>query len=469
MKFNLHEQLHDQEIISRNIYLTHLIKHQKKYLLLLLIIVLSIPLFSNYLADKPLIMGGESYYHLSQAKEINANNYFYFPLKIVVSLIPENYFFVLPVILAALSLLIFLRLANNLRFDRKFTLFFLGLLIISPAFILTFITISAYSIYFFLIILGFLLLTEKNKTLKYFSVIPFTLTAFIDVFSVIFLLLILMVYFYLASEKKQHRTIKLNMGAILLLTLINFFTHKIPLILGPFHLQQVIPDLVSDLGGLSGISFFTLLLALMGLTITWKKKNFYFSYLFLPLVIIPYIFNTQIIFHLSLVIIFFATTGIIKMFERNWNLVTIKKFTFFLLILGLLFSTLTYLDRVSDNGPSANDTETLLWMKDNFQDEKIIFSMPENSYFLSYFSHQKPFYSHHERNSGKEESYQQVYSSLYIHELFPLMEANNISIIYITEGMNKKLSNEQGLLFLLKNERFKLVHSHEGSEVWVFS
>ena len=34
--------------------------------------------------------------------------------------------------------------------------------------------------------------------------------------------------------------------------------------------------------------------------------------------------------------------------------------------------------------------------------------------------------------------------------------------------MKEQLSEEIGLLFLLKNERFKIVHSHEDTEVWVF-
>ena len=34
--------------------------------------------------------------------------------------------------------------------------------------------------------------------------------------------------------------------------------------------------------------------------------------------------------------------------------------------------------------------------------------------------------------------------------------------------MREQSSEVIGLLFLLKNERFKIVHSHEDTEVWVF-
>ena len=72
MKFDIKKHISVQEVIStKNVYLNHLVKHQRKYLILLLLIVLGIPLFSNYLQNEPLIMGGESYYHLSQTKTIS--------------------------------------------------------------------------------------------------------------------------------------------------------------------------------------------------------------------------------------------------------------------------------------------------------------------------------------------------------------------------------------------------------------
>ncbi|HLD72105.1 MAG TPA: hypothetical protein VJA23_00820, partial [Candidatus Nanoarchaeia archaeon] len=79
------------------------------------------------------------------------------------------------------------------------------------------------------------------------------------------------------------------------------------------------------------------------------------------------------------------------------------------------------------------------------------------------------FYAFAENDLNKKELSQRIFSSLYIDELFPLLEQNQISIIYITKEMRSGLSAEQGLLFLLKNERFKIVYSSEDAEVWVFS
>lgn len=468
MKSEINKYLSDQELISSK-KLLHFLKHQNKYLLLLLIFVLGAPLLLNQIQGKPLIMGGESYHHLSLARELSWNNFYYFPLKVIVSFVPESLLFIIPLFLAIGSLLIFLKLTKRFKFSKKSTFFFLALLIISPSFVFTFITISAYSAYLFLVLLGFLLLTQEKETVRSFSLVPFLLATFFDIFSSVFLLLLLMGYFY--SRKEKEKTLfKSTTASIITLTVFNGIILKIPFFLGPFHLQQRIPDLISDLGGISGINFFTFLLAFIGLAITWKKKNFYFAYILLPFTIIAYIYNTQAVFHLSLTAVFFATTGFIRLFERKWNLATLKRFTFFLLILGLLFSTLTYLERISDNGPSKSDIQALTWVHNNVPNKEVVFSSPENSPFISYFSRQEPFYQlHHENERLMKNLTQKALSSLYIHELFPILEQNNVSIIYINRGMKEQLSKEQGFLFLLKNERFKIIYSHEDSEVWMFA
>jgi len=144
----------------------------------------------------------------------------------------------------------------------------------------------------------------------------------------------------------------------------------------------------------------------------------------------------------------------------------LKKFTFFLLILGLIFSTLTYLERVPLNGPTESDINSFVWIKENIPQNKIILSAAENTYFIKYFTSREPFTDPLRKNNSI--IWSTILSAPYITDLFPLLEDNNISIIYIGEDMNKQLPHDKGLLYLFKNERFKLVHSHEDSEVWVF-
>ncbi len=475
----------DQSELS---YWEHLIRYQKLNLILLVILVLGIPSFTNYLLGEPLIRGGESYDHLFQARDASWNNFYYFPLKWIAEALPEGGLILIPVILAIASILLIIKLAPWLGLEKKFTFCFLALLIISPTFIFAFATLSAYSIYLFLVLSGFNLLMSRKKKFSSYSIIPFILATFIDFFSSLLLVILLLIYlFFIVNKIDNHLfTIKrpfaffnfknnkkkitvINLVAVGILSIINLLLLKVPFILGPFHLQKILPDLISDLGGLSGINFFTLLLAIIGLMLLWKRKKSYLFYALLILTLIPYWSNTHTIFYLSIILTFFAAQGLLKLFQKQWNLTELKKYTGLVIILGLLFSTATYLERIKDNGPSTEMVKALYWIKTNIPDQKIVFSDPQNSNYITYFSGKKPFYTFSEKDAIKEGLTQKIFSSPYIDELFPLLEQNHISIIYITKDMRAKLSPEQGLLFLLKNERFKIVYSSEDAEVWVFS
>ncbi len=239
-----------------------------------------------------------------------------------------------------------------------------------------------------------------------------------------------------------------------------------PFFIGPFHTENYFSGLISDFGARGGLSFFALLLGLIGLTVAWKEKKFMPIYAFVPIVIAGYIFNSHSGFYLALLA---AVAGIIggeAIFNRPWTFPALKQFTFFLLALGILFSTISYLDRISLVGPSAAEKAALLWMNENTAEESIVLALPEESYYVQYFAERIPFAPTHDRQ--KQAILQKMLSSVYIHELFPLLEEQQINIIYITPEWRRMLSAEQGFLFLLKNERFKLLYAQEGYEVWEY-
>ena len=81
----------------------------------------------------------------------------------------------------------------------------------------------------------------------------------------------------------------------------------------------------------------------------------------------------------------------------------------------------------------------------------------------------KPFYSFSEKNPAKYALSQEILSSIYIQDLFPILEDQGINIIYINKNLRDRLPQDRGFLFLLKNERFKLVYSNEEAQVWSFT
>ena len=226
------------------------------------------------------------------------------------------------------------------------------------------------------------------------------------------------------------------------------------------------PDLISDLGGLSGISLFIVILTFIGLAITWKRKNFSNTYIFFPITLIAFFLNTQAIFFLTLSTVFFATIGLIQLFDKKWILTSLKQFTLLLLILGIVFSTLTYFDRTTNYEPSEQSQQALIWIKDNTEANNIVFSLPEEGYYISYWAHREPFYTLHSKNNPKANLTNKILTSTYIDQLFPILEENEIKIIYVTPKMK---AQQQNLIFLLKNERFKMLYSYEETEVWLFT
>lgn len=438
--------------------LKHLYRYQKWYILLLVLILLMTPLISNLLQSKPLIMGIESYFHLTSAENVKINTS-YFPLHFLNNSLGNDALVLIPILLALGSILLYLQLARKLGVSNLFSLFFLLFLIFSPAFIFTFSTISANSYFIFLILSGFLIIAQKRRNFRYLAIIPFVMAAFFDIFSTLLLLTLQSIYFYHSKEKQIKLTLVIISTTVLLLLTNLFLMHK-KFVLGPFHVQQSITDLITDLGGLSGISFFLLFLALIGLVVARKQKEIYGAYLLTFILIPVYIYNTQIIFFLSIIAAFFATISFLKIFEKKWVLDTLRKFTLLLLILGIVFSTFTYLDRINLNGPSAEEGVSLEWIKKNTANNAIIFSGPENKYYIEYLAKRTTF--------SDPEISDSIFTATYINELFPLLEDNDIKILYITKKMKEQLSVDYGLLFLLKNEKFKLVHSQGETEVWAF-
>lgn len=441
-------------INQNNKYFTHLIKHQYKYIFSLLITILLIPLIVNFMIGKPVIMGEESYYHLSSDNQVN-------PLTMIVSFIPEPLIIFLPFLIAILTIAALFYLGRKLKLEERYLFFFLLLIILSPTFIFSFSTISSYTLFFLLALLGFILTLQRSKA-KYFSLIFFAAATFFDTLSIMLLLFFQIVFFL--SKKEMNKIYSfIALGITVVLLFFNKVAFKLPTAVGPFYPKNILPNLVSDLGGISGVGFFIILLAVIGLIITWKRKNFISAYILLPGAILAYIYNNGTIFFISLVIIFFAAIGFVNLLDRKWTLDSLKKFTLLLLLLGILFSTLTYLDRIPGHGPSADDREALTWIKINTLPDIVVLSAPENNYFIKYFTERETV-----DFSSDQDPSQRIFLSEYIQELFPLLEKNRISVIYLNKEMKKNLPKKQGFLFLLKNERFKLIHSQGDSEVWSF-
>lgn len=456
----------------------HLLKYRKVYLIILLLIVLLIPYSVRYLGGNPTIIGASSYFHLNAAEHNPYQNPYHLLLSL--NFINNQFIYQLaPIILAILSLFLLINIAGEFKINPINQFFFLLFLVISPAFIYTFTVLTHHSFFIFLNLLGFTLLLKKKKLLNYLSFPIFAIIPFFDVFSSILTLLFLAVYFYVKKDKQGNSVnnqinnqvnsrVKILTIIITILTFLNIFLKKL-FLLGPYNSQNVFADLFSDLGGLFGLSIFALLLAVTGLIITWKKEKFFLAYLFLPFLILLFIYQTSTLIYLNFFIAFFASFGFTYFFNKEWKINIIKNIFLFLLILGLVFSTVTSLSKLSALPPSLETKESISWLKENTRTYKLIFSHPQDSYLVEYFSGRPAFIHYHDPDfKTRSDITDRIFQSTYIKETFPLLEQNDISHIYLSPKIKADLPPDRGLIFLFQNERFKKIYSRKDIEIRKF-
>ncbi len=145
---------------------------------------------------------------------------------------------------------------------------------------------------------------------------------------------------------------------------------------------------------------------------------------------------------------------------------SVKSISLFLILLGLLFSTLSYLGRVTELTPSPAEWETLTWIKKNIDEKNAVYAPPEELFRAAYFA-QLPL-PEKQFTKDSQEFYRRISTAGYIQDLFPLLEARNIRYLLITPQIKTTLPADQGLLFLLKNEHFRLLYAQENFEVWEY-
>lgn len=444
--------------------LEHLARHQKKYLIILFLILLISPYLVRYLGGNYTIIGEPSYFYLKAAEGINEDNFYQNPYHSLLSLNFSGNLFIyqiIPLILGVASLLLLFSLAAKFKVNKKKKFFFFLFLVISPAFIYTFTVLNHYSLVIFLNLLGLAMLSRKEKIIKYSSLIAFGLIPFLDIFSSILTLCLLAAYLYLKKEE----TTKIIGGLVIALTIFNIFLGK-PFFLGPYVQQNALADFFSDWGSSFGLSLFAMLLAGFGLAFTWKEKKAYLVYILIALFLVFSFYQTKALIYLNFLIIGLAAFGFNDLLKKEWKLKVIKNMTLFLLILGFIFSTLSYLDKLSSSSPLIETKDSLTWLREKAPVYKKIFSDPGDSYMVEYFSKKPAFIRYDEPDfKTKSKIKDQIYQSSYIKTTFPLLEENEISHIFISAKAKMNLPN-QGLRFVLQNERFKKIYDKEGVEIW---
>lgn len=479
----------------------------------LLIISLSSISLVRYFSGDPLLYGQETYYHLSQVRNALDGKISFLDLNplegliVPIELIPNNdismlLLFILPIAITLISAMLYLTFSYRVKVNNTKNFLFLMIMIISPSFIYSFTTISNAMAIIFLIITGLFLLSSNKKKIQVLSIFPFILVTMFDILAT-FLMIVTLSFFYLAwlkdrkydnksSKDNKNKKIsnkrkskdsheKVTFGTKLfkiLLVIIIIFTGLFKTLLNQAWLSSsglsnnFWSNIISDFGGLSGISIFVIISSVLGFYVYLKEKRTLF-FLALLLFLIPcYYYNNNCVIYINIILVFLATEAIYWLLERNWSVKEIKNFTILLLVLGMIFSNLTYIDRVTEYQPSQEATEILTWLEgysnenylnDETKSRTTVLSIPENDYYVEYLVGLNSLTkSEHTIDADN------IFHMTYPNRLFPILEGEDIKYIYIDPKTKEKYSDQQGLIFALRNEKFKLIHSEGDYEVWKF-
>lgn len=461
--------------------------HQRTFFSILTITILLIPLIANALLGKPLLVGEETYYHLSEHLS-ETNDKPSHLLQVAVNLLPRNLLPAVPLLLGLITVLLLLALGSpgcsitfrdstsstNSSSNQGLLFFFLLFWILSPAFIFSFSTLSGYAVVLTMMLCSILAFRQSSWYWNITGIVLLISAFGVDLMSSLLGIVVVFVASYKAADKNSHSQrllpwIVLAVGVITL-SLLHFFVHPLPPLTGPFHEEEPWRDLISTFGGLSGVSLFTILLAVLGLRSLITLPLGIMMGLLLALFSILYPLRTETIVFLSLPIAYFGAAGFLRLFQNRWKLFTLRNFTLLLTLLGILFSTLSYYTRMADFSPTAGETQALAWIRENTPPDALVFSSPEQGYYLRTIAAREPFYMLHEPYGEQKRQFtERIFSALYIDGLTPLLEQQRITVLYLPARLRHRLPQEQGLLFLLKNERFKLAYTSGGSEVWAFN
>lgn len=464
------------------------------YLVVVGFVSLLLPLFIRYIAFGGIIpIGDNSFYNLRMAESLDKSSgidAFIVPSQPII-LNPYNYligFFgilginttiaslIFGFVSGITTLILFYLILKRFNLHLQHSFFSLLFLILSPIFIYTFTTFNKYSPIILLQVLGFFLLTKPQT--KYFSLLPYLILPFFGMFHALIGFGIVLVYEALINKKY------LLPSLVFLITAAITLFYNLPLYLKygfdipTIYTQNILQWYMSDLGASMGFGLFALVLFVFGVIATWEekytKRYVYVYLLLLSLFVLSYFFHDYTIY-LNMVLIIFAGNGFIYLARMKWEQNFIKNFAVLILVLGILFSGVSCINRLALSYPTPVYMDAMKWLSSQAPEDIVVLSHYSNSHLIQGEAKRKVLL---DSNIGRIENadiFINVTNNLFysrsLKETIALMEQYNIGYIFIDNRMKQGLvwsRDEEGLLFLLENSsRFEKVYENSETEIWM--
>jgi len=381
--------------------------------------------------------------------------------------------FLVPLLLGILSVIIFYFILKELNTSILNKFFSLFILIISPVFIYTFSTLNYYSLSVFVLLLAFFLFMKKSIFSYFLSLILFVIIPFFNTLSFIFGVLMLLIY-ALNNEKKRKQVYNI-LWIVIPIALIRYLIYLVKYGLPYLAISSnILINYLSELGGFISFGIFNLLLSVIGFYLIWLKKKQILGYILLIILIVFSLYFNSINLYLNFIFALAAGYAFVYMIKMKYSLIIMKKLTIALLMVGLVFSTVSYIAVASSSLPNRHIIDSLEWLKSNSKPGEVVFSHYTKGSWIEYFSERPVLLDSNlmyiEDVKIKLNDSEIIFYSRTLKKTVSLLDQYNISYIWIDSEMKDGrvwTEEDEGLLFLFSNEEvFRKGYSKEGIEIW---
>jgi hypothetical protein len=439
-------------------------------LLVLASLISATPFIVRSLHGNDALIGTDSYLHLGLSQNLlQASSY---PLPDV----QENGFHLLaswllgppqlvaktlPIFFALLTVLVSFFLFRSLGFNKGETTLTSLILIISPLFIVIHTSFNPLSLYLFLIVLSWFVFIKNPKL----GMIVLLLTLALDMKGFMLGAVALFCFAVLRRESRWvliGLTSGMSIGAILnQIGLVSFDGLSI----GLHH-----SDFLVSLGSSFGFSFFLLILGLIGAIVSVNKKNReILSAIVLVALFVYSVFDPLARVVGLLVASIFAAKGLVYLISRDWNVESIKLATIFLIILSVLFTTIMTITSQVDAEPTLEKMRALNFLKTS-EEQDLVLSSKENGIFIERIARRTAVLDSLS-NQASVDLADKIFYAKRIKDIENILLDEDITHILIDQKMVNGgvwTNNEQGLLFLLKNNKNSFVEVYSKGGVSIY-
>ena len=401
---------------------------------LLLLILAAWILFWPHLrrAESLLLSGKEAYYHLHKGTIAIILSFLSHHLNLDIILLAKF----IPIVIGLLTVLLFYEILRKLKFDYGVVILSTLILIISPSFIYLFGTLNAYTFTAFIFLLSLAMFIEKKEIL---GVLILYLIPFFGLVPTLLGLLLILIY----SLKNQR--FRLFLGALPSLILLKFSP-----------MAGILPSyghvsIISDFAGHYGLGLFILLLSAFGLKYLWQKKYKHAIVYIIILSLVTFsLMDVRVLSYLNFILVTLAALGLVSLVKSEWKSRLIKQLTVLIMIYGLIFSGLSYINAVSSDTPNKDVIDMMDYLR----------TIPQGNVF-SQLS-REPWIEYSGQGFVTDKN---LFYATDIDEALEIINTKNIDYLWIDEKMKEDLwdEEEEGLQFLLeysKNFRKKKINDY---------